>query len=295
MGWQQLKMPLAGLDQETCEQAMLDAGAVAITYTDAADQPILEPAPGEAPLWRDAIITALFDDKISFDQIALQMLSKLGREHLPDFDIDLLAEREWERAWLDDFKAMQFGERLWVSPHEQPIDQPGAVVLKLDPGLAFGTGTHATTALCLARLDGLDLKGAEVLDFGCGSGILGIAAVLLGAKAIHAIDIDPQAITATRANALANDVGHHIKTDLPDALASRKPGSFDIVLANILAQPLIDLSDALTNVLKPGGRILLSGILQAQADRVKSAYESRIEFGPVSVQDGWVLLDGIHR
>lgn len=294
MGWQQLKMPLATLDQARCEQAMLDAGAAAITYTDAADQPILEPAPGEAPLWRDAILTALFDDKISFEHIALTLMTALDCEKLPKLDIELLPEREWERAWLDDFQPMRFGERLWVCPHEMSVDAADAVIVRLDPGLAFGTGTHATTALCLSRLDGLTLAGSRVLDFGCGSGILAIAALKLGAEAVDAVDIDPQAVTATTNNAVENAVATRLTTMLPDAF-SHPAASYDLVLANILAQPLIDNAELLCPVLRHGGRLLLSGILEAQADAVRAAYADWIEFAPIARQDGWVLLDGIRR
>lgn len=295
MGWQQLRMPLAGLDQEICEQAMLDAGAAAITYTDAADQPILEPAPGEAPMWRDAIITALFDDQIGFDRIALTLINALDVQALPELDISLLPEREWERAWLLDFKPMQFGERLWVCPHEQSVNADNPVVVRLDPGLAFGTGTHATTALCLTRLDSLKLENSKVLDYGCGSGILGIAALLLGADSVHAIDIDPQALTATRQNAKDNGVQDQLKTGLPDALTNASEQRFDVVLANILAQPLIDLASMLSSTLRAGGTLLLSGILAPQADAVTSAYEPWIEFKQTTRHDGWVLLDGTKR
>ncbi|MEN7342215.1 MAG: 50S ribosomal protein L11 methyltransferase [Pseudomonadota bacterium] len=294
MGWQQLKMPLATLDQARCEQAMLDAGAAAITYTDAADQPILEPAPGEAPLWREAILTALFDDKLSFEHIALTLMTALDCETLPDFDIELLPEREWERAWLDNFHPMLFGRRLWVCPHQMTVDADDAVVVRLDPGLAFGTGTHATTSLCLQRLDALALDAPRVLDFGCGSGILAIAALKLGAREVDAVDIDPQAITATRTNASDNGVDAKLNAMLPNAFAA-SPDHYDLVLANILAQPLIDNAALLCPVLRHGGRLLLSGILGEQAKAVRDAYAPWIEFAPIARQDGWVLLDGIRR
>ncbi|MEL7297623.1 MAG: 50S ribosomal protein L11 methyltransferase [Pseudomonadota bacterium] len=294
MGWQQLKMPLAGLDQERCEQAMLDAGAVAITYTDAADQPILEPAPGEAPLWHDAVLTALFDDQISYEHIALTLLSALGLPSLPNIDIDLLPERDWERAWLDDFKPMRFGDRLWVCPHAMSVSAADATIIKLDPGLAFGTGTHATTALCLTRLDGLALGGARVLDYGCGSGILAIASLLLDAASVDAVDIDPQALTAAMRNAADNDVANSLNCVLPAAWQPPDDG-YDVVLANILAQPLMSLVETLSHALRSDGVLLLSGILEDQADAVMQKYDSFIEFAQPKRQDGWVLLEGARR
>ncbi|MEM7763499.1 MAG: 50S ribosomal protein L11 methyltransferase [Pseudomonadota bacterium] len=294
MGWQQLKMPLAGLDQERWEQALLDAGAVAITYTDAADQPILEPAPGEAPLWHDAVLTALFDDQISYEHIALTLLSSLSLPSLPAIDINLLPERDWERAWLDDFKPMQFGERLWVCPHAMSVSAEHATIIKLDPGLAFGTGTHATTALCLSRLDSLALEGATVLDYGCGSGILAIASLLLGAASVDAVDIDPQALTATLRNAADNDVAEALHCALPNDWQPLDDG-YDVVLANILAQPLMSLAETLSRTLRDGGVLLLSGILEDQADAVMQKYDPFIEFAQPKRQDGWVLLEGARR
>lgn len=295
MAWQQLTMPLRALDQPRTEQALIDAGAVAITYTDAADQPILEPAPGEAPLWRDAIVTALFPEHTSIERIGLTLISELTLEHLPAFSVELLADREWEREWLESFKPMRFGERLWVCPHHADVDADGAVVIRLDPGLAFGTGTHATTALCLARLDSMPLEGLRVLDFGCGSGILAIAALLLGADAALGIDIDPQALTATASNATDNAVAGRLETAGADAAQTLDAASFDVVLANILARPLIELAPTLCESLRPGGRLLLSGILETQADEVLAAYSRFVEFAEVTRQDGWTLLDGVRK
>ncbi|MEL6871125.1 MAG: 50S ribosomal protein L11 methyltransferase [Pseudomonadota bacterium] len=291
MPWQQLTLTLGNLDHEAAETALLGAGAVAITYTDAADQPILEPAPGEVPMWSQARLTALFHEHASFERIALRLMSDLSLSALPPLDIALLADRAWEREWLSAFKPMQFGPRLWVAPQHAHIDAQHAIVLKLDPGLAFGTGTHATTALCLGALDGLPLDDARVLDFGCGSGILGIAALLLGAAHVHAVDIDPQAITATAENAATNDVAHALlAADVASLTSDTLP--FDVLLANILAQPLIDLAPRLASHLRPGGTLILSGILEAQAAEVAAAFTRWIEFAPLSRQDGWVMLNG---
>ena len=292
MPWQQLRMPVGSMDNEQLEQVLLDAGALSITYTDAADQPILEPAPGEVPMWREAIVQALFKEQTNVEQISLHLISGMQLSKLPDFDVELLADRDWEREWLVDFKPMQFGERLWVCPHEFEHTAAGAITLRLDPGLAFGTGTHPTTALCLTKLSNADLSGKSVLDFGSGSGILGIAALLLGAKEVLALDIDPQALTASENNARENHVADRLTVGMPSALESK---SFDVVIANILAKPLIELASTLSAALQPGGQLMLSGILEQQATDVMQAYAQWIDFAQPCRQDGWVLLTGERR
>lgn len=293
MPWQQLTLTLGSIDAALAEASLLASGAVAITYTDAADQPILEPAPGEQPMWSEAQLTALFADDLSFEKIALRLLHDLQLDALPAIDVALLADREWEREWLSGFKPMRFGQNLWVCPKHLDIDKKDAIVVRLDPGLAFGTGTHATTALCLGQLETAIQPGARVLDFGCGSGILGIAALLLGAGSVMAIDIDPQAISATVDNARDNDVQTRV-TAGDASLLAQTDRPFDVVVANILAQPLIDLATQLLVHLSPGGTLVLSGILEQQANAVIAAYATQIEFAPVSRHDGWVMLHG-HR
>jgi ribosomal protein L11 methyltransferase len=295
MPWQQLTMPLGDLNAEALEAALLDAGAVSVTYTDAADQPILEPGPGEAPLWTEAIVTALFDEAASIEAIGLRLVSGLALDRLPAFEVELLADRDWEREWLRDFQPMRFGKRLWVCPADAAPPADDAVVLRLDPGLAFGTGTHATTALCLERLDALALSGRRVLDFGCGSGILAIAALRLGAAEAVGIDIDPQALTATMRNAVRNGVDERLRVAGNEAMTPHLARPFDIVIANILAKPLIELAPALTDALAPGGRLLLSGILAEQAGAVAGAYRAGCEMAPPTERDGWVLLEGRRR
>lgn len=293
MAWQQITLALSGLDADTVESALLDAGAAAVTYTDAADQPILEPAPGEAPLWREARVTAMFAEDANIEHIGLTLAAQLDGADLPALDVALLPDREWEREWLRDYRPMRFAERLWVAPHGADLDAGADIVVRLDPGLAFGTGTHATTALCLTALAQQPPTGARVLDFGCGSGLLAIAALKLGALAAVATDIDPQALTATRENARANGVADHIETLMAPVAAL--PRDFDVVIANILAQPLIDLADTIAGALGPGGRLLLSGILADQAAAVVKAYDPFVEFDPAAVQDGWVMLEGVRR
>ncbi|MEM1439543.1 MAG: 50S ribosomal protein L11 methyltransferase [Pseudomonadota bacterium] len=293
MAWQQVTLALAELDADTVESALLAAGAVAVTYTDAADQPILEPAPGEAPLWREARLTALFPEDANIERIGLTLAAQLDGHNLPAMEVSLLPDRAWEREWLRDYQPMRFADRLWVLPHGADIDTGEDVVVRLDPGLAFGTGTHATTALCLTALATQPPEGARVLDFGCGSGILAIAALKLGADTVLATDIDPQALTATRENAQANDVADRIDTVM--APMTPEPGQFDLVVANILAQPLIELAARIAMAVKPGGRLLLSGILADQAKAVAKAYDPFVEFDPTAVQDGWTLLEGTRR
>ncbi|MEL7024097.1 MAG: 50S ribosomal protein L11 methyltransferase [Pseudomonadota bacterium] len=295
MGWQQVTMPVGTFQSEALENALLEAGAAAISYTDAADQPILEPLPGEAPLWHDARLSALFADDLPYEQISLALVAKLGV--LPEgIEVELLADRAWEREWLRHFQPTDFGHGLWVAPTDAEVAAgPNATVLRLDPGLAFGTGTHATTALCLQRIAALDLTGETLLDYGCGSGILAVAGLLRGASHAVCQDIDPQALTATKANAEVNGVSDRITVSLPPEASALLPEPVPVVVANILAGPLIALAPRIAQALQPGGRLLLSGILDAQADTVRAAYQSWIEFVPIARQDGWVMLEGLRR
>ncbi len=294
MGWQQITLRVGDHDTDTLERVLLDAGAAALSYTDAADQPILEPQPGEVPLWADARLTALFPDTLPFEGIGLSLVGELGT--LPELEVALLPEREWEREWLAHFAPRRFADHFWVVPHNAEVDtQDGDVVSRLDPGLAFGTGTHATTALCLGRLAQLPLRDIEVLDFGCGSGILAIAALLLGAAKATGLDIDPQALTASRDNARANGVDERLSVALPATDGAYTPTPLPLVVANILAGPLIALAPRISGSVAGGGTLLLSGILDAQAASVASAYDPWIEFGPIARQDGWVMLEGTRR
>jgi ribosomal protein L11 methyltransferase len=280
-------MNLESIDPDRIEAALVEYGAQSVTLTDAGDNPVLEPAPGETPLWPDTRITALFDSGADFDALKARLLSALDLDQLPPHHIEDLADRAWEREWLRDFGPMQFGSRLWVIPGDSAESPADAVVVRLDPGLAFGTGTHATTAMCLKWLDGEDLAGADVFDFGCGSGILSVAALKLGAAFVEAVDIDLQAVTATRQNAQRNGVeeGLLAGTDIP----SRQ---FDVVVANILAGTLIENVDLICGRLKPGGRLALSGILTGQADAVQRIYSQHIDFeGPTTLNE-WALLSG---
>lgn len=285
-------MDLESLEPERVEELFSRHGALAITLSDGGDNPVLEPAPGETPLWSDTRITGLFDARQDLGALEADLCRSFGLERLPASRIELLADRAWEREWLKDFQAMRFGTRLWVSPHACDVPDNDAVVIRLDPGMAFGTGTHATTALCLEWLDSMDLSSTRVLDFGCGSGILAIGALLLGADRASALDIDHQAITATRQNAAANGLADRLTTAMSaDAIT----GDFDVVIANVLAQPLIDVAPSLIRHIRPGGALALSGILAGQTDAVSGAYRDWVDFEPPKILDGWARLTGVRR
>ena len=289
MPWIQLTLNLSKIQVEFAEQLLLAAGALSVTYKDAEDNPVLEPAPGETPLWDNCILTGLFEADINTRSLREHVEAIFSKNNLR---IEPLEDRDWVRAWMDDYKPMQFGKRLWVCPkHVSPPDL-NAVNLMLDPGLAFGTGPHATTSLCLQWLDGFGLKNKSVLDFGCGSGVLAIAALMLGAVHADGCDIDPQALIASRNNATDNHVVDKLKVMLPADLSARQ---YDVVLANILAGPLVQLAPRLADYTKPSGYIVLSGILITQAEEVCSAYAHWFDLDAVAVQDDWVRISGIKR
>ncbi len=292
MPFLQLTLAIGSADPEPFEDALLAAGASSITLADAADDPVLEPAPGTTPLWPTVRVKALFDAEMDRDAILLMLSQQLGS--LPPIEIEHIADRAWEREWLKDFRPMRFGRRLWVCPAGmRPADSEGApVFIDLDPGLAFGTGTHPTTALCLEWLDGAALAGKTVLDYGCGSGVLAIAALKLGAAAATGVDIDPQAITATNDNARRNAVADRLDACTVGAF---RPRAYDIVLANILAEPLEQLAAQLAQLVVPGGAIVLSGLLQAQSPRLASLYGTWFDMDPMATRDEWARLSGIKR
>lgn len=289
MDWRQFVMNLGSLPAGGVEELFVRHGALAVTLTDAGNTPVLEPLPGETPLWRNTKITGLFSANADFERLRADLRQSFGLAELPPCRVENLEDRVWEREWLKDFRPMQFGKRLWVCPGGFTVDADDAVVVHLDPGLAFGTGTHPTTALCLEWLDGLDLAGRRVLDFGCGSGILSIAALLLGARTVTAVDIDPQAITATRQNARRNAVDLRLETTLD---AGTLNGEFDIVVANILAGPLARHADTICRRVAAGGAILLSGIQDDQIDDVRRAFREWIDFEAPTVRLPWVRLTG---
>jgi ribosomal protein L11 methyltransferase len=293
MDWRQFVMDLETLHPETVEDIFTRNGACSTTLTDAGDKPVLEPAPGKTPLWPDVRITGLFTADANFDELRADLITSLGLKALPKHEISDLQDRDWEREWLRDFGPMKFASRLWICPGDTAVDDEKAVIVRLDPGLAFGTGTHATTALCLEWLDGLDLGGASMLDYGCGSGVLAIAALLLGSDRAVAMDIDKQAVRATLDNALRNNVCDRIEVSgHPDGV----DGEFDVVVANILAGPLIELAESIAAHVKGGCLLALSGILSEQVEEVLNAYRPWIEFEePEFREQGgqiWARLNG---
>jgi ribosomal protein L11 methyltransferase len=293
MDWRQFVMDLEKLNPDSIEEIFARHGAHSITFTDAGDKPVLEPAPGEAPLWPDSRITGLFSIDADLSQLQDDLRQSLAIDVLPPHQIEELENRVWEREWLKDFGPMRFGERLWICPGHSSVDDEDALIVRLDPGLAFGTGTHATTALCLEWLDGLSLADSTILDYGCGSGVLAIAALKLGGASASAMDIDPQAVTATRANAHHNGVDSQLTvTDSADGI----DGQFDVVIANILAAPLVALAEPIASHVKGGCLLTLSGILSEQIEEVLGAYQPWIEFErPVYREQGgqtWARLTG---
>ncbi|NAW35582.1 50S ribosomal protein L11 methyltransferase [Halomonas alimentaria] len=300
MPWLQLKAHIAPEQAETLEELLLAEGATAITLQDAHDDPVFEPERGSTPLWHETVLTGLYDDLEGVDAMLERVhqawAAEQPEEPCPEIEVELLADRDWEREWMDDFTPLQMGERLWIVPswHEPP--EPGAVNLHLDPGLAFGTGTHPTTALCLAWLDGLAiseaLEGQAILDIGTGSGILAIAALKLGAASATGTDIDPQALTASRDNAERNEVAEDaLRLSYPEQLDDGE--AFPVVVANILAGPLVEMAPMIAGHIAPGGRLALSGILAAQAEEVLQAYrEQGLRMDEPVTREGWVRLTG---
>jgi ribosomal protein L11 methyltransferase len=286
----QLTIDIGKLDPAPVEDALFELGAVSVTLEDAADDPVLEPAPGATPLWPTVVVKALFDAGSSPDAIRSALAQALPGAPNPRFE--LLADKAWEREWLKDFRPMRFGRRLWVCPGGMAAGDADAIRVELDPGLAFGTGTHPTTALCLEWLDAQSLDGRQVVDYGCGSGILAIAALRLGAQRIVAMDIDPQALRATRENAARNGVLARLEVTADPALA---PASADVLLANILAGPLVELAPRFAQAVRPGGLLALSGLLAEQAAAVTAAYQPWFDIGTTATREGWTLLAGRRR
>jgi len=288
MEWKTLVVETTAEQLDQLETLFWAEGAVSVTVADAEDNPIFEPGPGEIPVWDQVIASALFNADVDVERVRQTLTNK----QFTLLYVEELGDRVWEREWLIRFKPMLFGKRLWVCPTGHEVNAEDAVVMDLDPGLAFGTGTHATTMMCLKWLDGADQEGRSVVDYGAGSGILGIAALLLGAKQVIAVDNDPQALVASRANAERNRVESSLSTCLPDDF-QREGKTFDLVIANILAQPLIELSGLLTGLMKLDGDLVLSGIMAKQSQMVKNAYD--LDLISEQEDDGWVCLHFQHR
>lgn len=292
MPWIQAHLTTGKEQAPLVELLFENLGALSTTLVDAEDEPLLEPKPGESPLWQRTRVTGLFSGDSNPDQLRSEITRILNQEVGSELRLEVLEDQEWERAWMDNFHPMSFGQRLWVCPTGQTPPDPTATVVELDPGLAFGTGTHPTTALCLQWLDGESLAGKTVIDFGCGSGILAIAALRLGAARVTAVDHDLQALEATAANAEKNSVSERLVLHGSEQIPAQPA---EIVLANILAGTLIELQPLLADLTLPGGDIVLSGILAEQASMVSKAFDASFEMAPPKQLEDWILLSGKRR
>lgn len=291
MPWLQLKCATQADYIDELSEWLSTNGALSVTYQDAEDQPIYEPPPGQTPLWQHTIITGLFDASAEIDNIS-EKLQQYANNRISHLRVEILEDKDWVREWMSRYQPMQFGDSLWIVPsHHKPPD-PTATNIMLDPGLAFGTGTHPTTAMCLQWLAKHPPQGQLVVDYGCGSGILAIAAAKLGANRVIAVDNDPQALQATIQNAEHNQVAHLIECrGISPPLSCQS----DTLLANILAGPLISLASQFADLVRPNGKIALSGILAEQADSVRHAYQPWFELKDTQQQEDWVLLNASRK
>ncbi len=287
MAWLQLSLVVTREQAPLAEALFESLGALSVTFGDAGDSPLLEPPPGSTEIWDSTRVTGLFAGDSDAQDLRSRIAQTLAPEISRSLRLERLEDQAWERAWMDAFHPMQFGQRLWIRPSGRAVDSPEAVVLDLDPGLAFGTGTHPTTALCLRWLDGATLTGSRVLDYGCGSGVLAIAALKLGAAQAVGVDYDPQALEASLDNARKNVVADRLSLHDPDSLPA---GPYDLVLANILARTLVELAPRLSTLVRPGCALVLSGMLTEQTTAVRTAYASEMEMAQTLEQDGWALL-----
>ncbi len=291
MPWIQIKLNATDTNAEQIGDMLMEqTGALSVTFLDAKDTPVFEPLPGETRLWGETDVVALYDAEVNTVAVIEQIKSTQLLEENFAYKVEQLEDKDWEREWMDNFHPMKFGERLWVCPSWRDIPDPDAVNVMLDPGLAFGTGTHPTTSLCLEWLEGLDLKGKTVIDFGCGSGILAIAAIKLGASEVIGIDIDPQAIIASKANAERNGVADQLTLFLPQ----EQPEGLlaDVVVANILASPLRELSPVIKGLVKPQGCLAMSGVLDTQAEDVANYYRDEFNIDPIVEMQQWCRISG---
>jgi ribosomal protein L11 methyltransferase len=290
MPWIQLRLSANEETSEKYSDWLSACGAQAVTFIDAQDTPIYEPLPGDEVIyWHNTVVMGLFDASHDMDKTITYLKSIHPDRNDMAYKLEQLEDKDWEREWMDNFHPMKFGDRLWICPSWRDVPDPDAVNVMLDPGLAFGTGTHPTTALCLTWLDGLDLVGKTVVDFGCGSGILSLAALKLGAKKVIGIDIDPQALQASKANAERNGIEDRLALFLPKDQPNLKA---DVVVANILAGPLRELAPTIIEFVAPNGQLALSGVLEEQANELQNIYGQWCDMDAIAVQDEWVRLSG---
>jgi len=293
MPWIQLRIDTDGPHADALSDQLMEEGSISITFEDGKDNPIYEPTLGETPLWDHTVIIALFEADHDLTPVVerLKLQPYLGNNF--SYKIEQVEDKDWEREWMDNFHPIKFGDRLWICPSWREIPDPTAVNVILDPGLAFGTGTHPTTALCLEWLDSLDYRNKEVIDFGCGSGILAVAALKLGAEKVTGVDIDYQAIEASKANAERNGVEDQLALYLPE---DQPQGLIaDILVANILAGPLRELAPLMAEKVKSGGQLALSGLLSEQAEEISTFYSQWFEMDAPAHKDDWCRLTGIRK
>ncbi|MBI3561245.1 MAG: 50S ribosomal protein L11 methyltransferase [Gammaproteobacteria bacterium] len=291
MPWLQIKLILRAEDVDYISTLLQQHGALSVTCSDAADQPIFEPGVNQTPLWRATELSALYPAEIHLGVLEAQLQAHSERP-LPPLRVEPLQDQDWVRAWMEHYQPMDFGHGLWICPSHLPPPDPGATTVMLDPGLAFGTGTHPTTAMCLRLLAARPPRDAIVIDYGCGSGILALAAAKLGARQVYAIDTDPQALQATACNAVHNQVADRIRVGSPGEL---NLPSAQYLLANILAGPLIALAPMFATLLADGGTIVLSGILHDQHNDVQQAYRDHFLFSHTTQHEDWLALTGRRR
>ena len=272
---------------------MMELGALSISLSDAGDEPIYEPLPGDAPIWRESIVSATFAEDSDPEQLAQLLLARLPAPLSQSVTHSSFNDRDWQQSYRQHFKPLQCAANLWIVPSWSEPPDPRATIVRLDPGLAFGTGSHPTTALCLAWLAQQELTNLNLIDYGCGSGILAIAAIKLGAGRVLAVDIDEQALTACKSNMEVNSV-------TPEQILVGQPAMIeetrtDLLMANILAGPLVDLAARFAELVKPGGKIVLSGILTSQLNDIQSAYDSFFELDPMHQRGEWACIGGQRR
>ncbi|XQW84736.1 50S ribosomal protein L11 methyltransferase [Thalassotalea piscium] len=293
MPWIQLRISANEENAEKYSDWLMACGSQAVTFIDAKDTPIYEPLPGDEVIyWQNTVVMGLYDANHDMDKVIAYLQSIHPDKEAMRYKLEQLEDKDWEREWMDNFHPMKFGERLWICPSWRDVPDPEAVNVMLDPGLAFGTGTHPTTALCLTWLDGLDLKGKTVVDFGCGSGILSLAALKLGAEKVIGIDIDPQALQASKENAKRNGVEDRLALFLP---ADQPDIKADVVVANILAGPLRELAPVIIQFVGDKGLLALSGVLENQAPELQEQYGQWCDMDEIAVQEEWVRLSGTRK
>ncbi|MEM7563894.1 MAG: 50S ribosomal protein L11 methyltransferase [Pseudomonadota bacterium] len=290
MAWWQFSLNCQSGELEQIEDLLLEAGALSLSLSDAGDEPIYEPLPGNTPVWSESVVTATFASEIDAESIFQQLSLALPAHLVPGLRQHQLQDQDWDQVYKEHLKPIQCAETLWIVPSWLEPPDHSATNIRLDPGVAFGTGGHATTALCLGWLAENPPHGLEVIDYGCGSGILAIAACKLGATQVIATDIDPQALTASRSNQKMNHIPNdQMATLMPNEMPERKT---DLLIANILAGPLIDLSSRFATMVKPGGQILLSGILKTQLKEIQSAYMPFFELDSARPREDWISISG---